>query len=122
MSAPRILIVGDEPADRALLETTLQRAGYTIDTASIGEGALAKLRETRFDLLILDVGRVRQSASSLLSTLHGDPAFNHLLTIAMLSQERWQGVLGLFQHVPDVYLFKPIIPAELLAYVKRLLG
>lgn len=104
------------------METTLQRAGYTIDTASIGEGALAKLRETRFDLLILDIGKARHGDPNLLSTLHGDPAFNHLPRIAMSSQERWQRGLGSVPHGADMYLFKPIIPAELLAYVRRLLG
>jgi len=55
------LVVDDEKGIRFFLEETLQRAGHAVVTASSGEDALDRLRETGFDLVLLDImlgGRV----------------------------------------------------------------
>ena len=54
MSAGRILVVDDEPQIRRIMRTTLTGAGYEVDDAKTGEEALAKVREFRPDLVLLD--------------------------------------------------------------------
>jgi two-component system KDP operon response regulator KdpE len=55
MSAGLILVVDDDPQIRRVMRVTLTQQGYEIDDATSGEGALAKLRERRFDLVLLDI-------------------------------------------------------------------
>ncbi|NIN68946.1 MAG: response regulator, partial [Anaerolineae bacterium] len=55
------LVVDDEEGIRFFLEETLRRAGYVVVMAASGEEALERLRETPFDLVMLDLmlgGRV----------------------------------------------------------------
>ncbi len=55
------LVVDDEAGIRFFLEEVLQRIGYTVVTAANGEEALERLRDSAFDLVMLDLrlgGRV----------------------------------------------------------------
>jgi two-component system KDP operon response regulator KdpE len=55
MSAGRILVVDDDPQIRRVLKVTLTGQGYEVDDAKNGDAALEKLREARFDLVLLDM-------------------------------------------------------------------
>ncbi|MGD8649362.1 MAG: sigma-54 dependent transcriptional regulator [Desulfobacterales bacterium] len=55
MSGTKILIVDDELILRESLAGWLQRDGHTVDTASSGEEALEKLKEARFDIMLVDI-------------------------------------------------------------------
>ena len=52
---PRILAVDDEPNIVRLIQVNLERDGYTVETANNGAQALAKIRQSRPDLLVSDV-------------------------------------------------------------------
>ena len=49
------LIVDDEPGVRFFAKETLHRSGHDVTTAKSGEEALETLRDTPFDLVILDL-------------------------------------------------------------------
>ncbi len=51
----RILVVEDEKAIQLALSGLLRREGYDVEVAGTGEGALTKLRDTAFDLVITDL-------------------------------------------------------------------
>jgi DNA-binding NtrC family response regulator len=55
VSSTKILIVDDELILRESLAGWLQRDGHTVDTASSGEEALEKLKEARFDIMLVDI-------------------------------------------------------------------
>ncbi|MGD9323930.1 MAG: response regulator, partial [Desulfobacterales bacterium] len=55
MSSTKILIVDDELILRESLAGWLQRDGHAVDTASSGEEALEKLKEARFDIMLVDI-------------------------------------------------------------------
>ena len=55
MSAGRILVVDDDPQIRRVMRVTLTGQGYEVDDAKSGDAALEKLREERFDLVLLDM-------------------------------------------------------------------
>ncbi|MBK5912540.1 sigma-54-dependent Fis family transcriptional regulator [Rhodothalassium salexigens] len=53
-----ILVVDDEPTQRLLLQAVLERAGFTVETASSGDAAIARLTGTdagRIDCVFLDL-------------------------------------------------------------------
>ena len=61
MEKVHTLVVDDEPGIRFFVEETLHRSGHDVTTVKSGEEALESLRETPFDLVILDLklsGRV----------------------------------------------------------------
>lgn len=49
------LVVDDEPGIRFFVEETLHRSGHDITTVKSGEEALDMLRDTPFDLVVLDL-------------------------------------------------------------------
>lgn len=50
-----LLIVDDEKNIRTLFRDELEEAGYSVETAGSGAEALAKFRENRPDLMVLDI-------------------------------------------------------------------
>jgi CheY-like chemotaxis protein len=54
-TTPRVLVVDDEPAIRALVAKIVQRAGLPVDTASDGAEAIAMMGETVYTVVVLDL-------------------------------------------------------------------
>jgi diguanylate cyclase (GGDEF)-like protein len=54
-SSTRILVADDEPTARRLMRATLEKAGFEVATAADGEEALRRFRESRCDMVMLDV-------------------------------------------------------------------
>jgi two-component system, NtrC family, response regulator len=52
----RVLVVDDEASIRLTLEALLRRRGYIVSTAANADEALAWLMQSRFNLLLLDLG------------------------------------------------------------------
>jgi two-component system KDP operon response regulator KdpE len=55
MSVGRILVVDDDPQIRRVMRVALTGQGYEVDDVKSGDAALQKLREERFDLVLLDI-------------------------------------------------------------------
>jgi DNA-binding NtrC family response regulator len=55
MPAPTILVVDDEASIRRTLREILEYEDYEVEDAEDGEAALARMRATRFDLVLMDV-------------------------------------------------------------------
>ncbi|MEN6614946.1 MAG: response regulator [Syntrophorhabdus sp.] len=55
MKKQRILVVDDEENIRLLFKEELEEEGYEVDTASNGLEALEKIKESDFDVIVLDI-------------------------------------------------------------------
>lgn len=53
--AQRVLVVDDEQSIVTLLKYNLEQSGYVVEVAQDGEEALQKEKETKPDLIVLDV-------------------------------------------------------------------
>lgn len=53
--AVRVLYAEDDEGSRELVSSTLRDAGYMVDAASDGGGALALLEKESYDLVLLDI-------------------------------------------------------------------
>lgn len=51
----RILVVDDQEEVAELVEAVLTDAGHRVEAVSNGQGALARLRQTPYDLVVCDV-------------------------------------------------------------------
>ncbi|HEX3071409.1 MAG TPA: response regulator [Thermoanaerobaculia bacterium] len=53
--APRVLIVDDDDGIQTLMKALLRRREVIVDSASDGDAALRKMRELRYDSIVLDL-------------------------------------------------------------------
>lgn len=51
----KILIVDDDTAHLSMLETVLKSLGHSIDSAVDGEDAISRVKQTPYDLVLMDV-------------------------------------------------------------------
>jgi len=65
MGNAKILIVDDELILRESLAGWLQRDGHETNTAASGEEALEKVKDTRFDILLVDIKMEGMSGASM---------------------------------------------------------
>ncbi len=67
--AATILVVDDERSIRRTLREILEYEGYAVEEAADGDEALEKLREGRYDLVLLDIKMPRRDGMEVLRTL-----------------------------------------------------
>lgn len=63
---PRVLVVDDEPAIRALVARIVERAGLTADVARDGEEAIGMLLDGEYDVLVVDLMMPRMDGHVLI--------------------------------------------------------
>ena len=66
MSTTKILIVDDELIMRESLAGWLERDGHDVDTVASGEEALEKIKDTKFDIMLVDIKMEGMSGLELL--------------------------------------------------------
>ena len=72
VASERVLVVEDEPATRLGLTELLRTWGYTTDSASDGEEALARVTSFRPSIIISDMVMPRMGGLELLRALADD--------------------------------------------------
>ena len=65
----RVLVVEDDPGVAIGLEDDLRLEGYEVKVVGDGESALQRVRQSRFDLMILDVMLPRKDGFQVCRTL-----------------------------------------------------
>lgn len=118
---PKILVVDDEPDALELISYNLKAAGFEVVTASDGEEALKKARNSQPSLVILDVMLPEVDGLEVCKTLRREPA-TAAVPILMLTAKAAEidRVLGLELGADD-YVTKPFSPRELVLRVKAML-
>lgn len=116
--ASDILIVEDEAAIADTIAYALRAEGFTPHRCSLGEEALARLRQGGFRLAILDVGLPDLSGFEVCRRLR---QFSELPVIFLTARsEEVDRVVGL-EIGADDYVAKPFSPRELMARVRVIL-
>jgi two-component system, OmpR family, phosphate regulon response regulator PhoB len=121
MLMPRILIVEDEAALTMLLRYNLEAARYTVETASRGDEAEIKLRESPPDLVILDWMLPGLSGIEICRRLRARSETRQIPIIILTARgEESERIRGLATGADD-YIVKPFSVPELIARVNALL-
>lgn len=125
----KILVVDDDPDIQDALTTILKVKDYEVVTAKDGIDGLAKLREEKPDLIILDLLMPNMNGFAVCRELK-DPRWSKYSEIPILilssvreepSRRRYELETGMELGVND-YVEKPIDPKILLERVERLLN
>jgi len=118
----KILIVDDDPKALKLMGYILHKEGYDIIVAQSGPEALAKLKEEKPDLMILDIMMPDMDGYEVCRRIRADPTVAHIPVIMLTAKAMVEDKIAGFEAGADDYITKPVLPAELVARVKVLLS
>ena len=85
-ATPRVLVVDDDRMTQMLLRRNLTQAGYEVESAGGGEEALAKVRATPFDLVILDFMMPGMDGNEAIERIRKMPEYAHLPVVFLTAQ------------------------------------
>jgi two-component system KDP operon response regulator KdpE len=118
LSAGRILVIDDEPQIRRIMRTTLITAGYEVDDAKTAEEGLAKVREFRPDLILLDINMPGMGGVAACRELRADQN----VAIIMLTVHNTEAAkVEALDAGADDFVTKPFSTPELLARIRAAL-
>jgi two-component system KDP operon response regulator KdpE len=118
VSAALILVVDDDPQIRRVMRVTLTGQGYEVDDAKSGEGALEKLRDERFDLVLLDSNMPGMNGVETCRTIRT----NSDIAIIMLTvRDSDVDKVEALDAGADDYVTKPYNAPELMARIRAAL-
>jgi two-component system response regulator VicR len=117
-TAPRILLVDDDPNQLVLLADQLRSDGYEVQTARDGDEALRRLRTAWPDLLIIDMMMPRMDGLSLAREVKGQA---DLPIIVLSAIDAGDSKADLLEEVAEDYVTKPYHYPELRARINRVL-
>jgi two-component system chemotaxis response regulator CheY len=114
-----VFVVDDSPLIVSFLKTTLEGAGFKVDTAADGAQALAKLKiaSNKPDLIITDINMPNMNGLDLIKNVRMILRFTPILALTTENQTSKRddakrlGASG--------WLTKPITPSDLIKVVKQ---
>lgn len=117
VAAAHLLVVDDNKVNRLLLGRGLEAQGHTVDFATNGREALAKLRSGAFDLLLLDIQMPEMDGYQVLEELARDLRLRDLPVIVTSALEELDSVVRCIEMGAEDYLTKPVNPVLLRARI-----
>jgi DNA-binding NtrC family response regulator len=115
----KILIVDDELIMRESLAGWLERDGHTVQTAASGEEALEKLKQTHFDIFLVDIKMEGISGLEVLRRVkEGDPDAEVVMITA------YGSIPSAIEAMKDGaydYMLKPFDPNELGVLIEKII-
>jgi twitching motility two-component system response regulator PilH len=120
MAIKRVLVVDDSPTDTHLISTMLQKNGFTVLTAASGQEAIAKAKQDKPDLILMDIVMPGMSGFEATRTIAKDPetASIPIIIISTKGQET-DKAWGLRQGAKD-YIVKPVNEKVLMEKIRAL--
>lgn len=119
MSKAKILIVDDELIMRESLGEWLERDGYQVMKADSGESAVEMLKNTMFDVLLVDMKMEKMSGIEVLKHVkRHDP---EVAVVIITAYGSISGAVDAMKHGAWDYLLKPFDPDELGMLIQKIL-
>ena len=125
----KVLLVDDEPDAVDFAKEIIESMGHTVVFAHDGDSGIAKMRQEKPDLVILDVQMPGKDGFEVFGLIKGDEELK-ATPVIMLTGIREKVGLGFsaddmgkyMGDKPAEYVEKPIEPAKLQAAVSKVLG
>jgi len=120
MPIKNILVVDDSATDRQYLSDLLAKNGYKVETAQNADEALAKARQLRPDLVLMDIVMPGQNGFQATRALSKDEATKAIPVIICTTKgQDTDKAWGMKQGARD-YIVKPVSGPELLKKISAL--
>ena len=120
MSIKTILIVDDSPTERHIMSELLQGAGYEVSTADSGDAGVDRAKQTKPDLVIMDVVMPGTNGFQATRALSRDETTKDIpVIICTTKSQETDKLWGMRQGAQD-YVTKPLDGPVLLAKIAAL--
>ena len=114
-------MIDDEPDLLELVRVNLSNAGYRVEVAANGRDAIAALRRSRPDLVVLDLMLPDVSGTELCRRMRAEPSLEGVPVLMLTAKaDEVDRVVG-FELGADDYVTKPFSPRELVLRVGAIL-
>jgi two-component system alkaline phosphatase synthesis response regulator PhoP len=118
----KILIVDDEQDIVELLKYNLEKEGYKCYTAGNGEEGVAKAKDKKPDLILLDIMMPKVDGIEACRQIRADDDLSEVFIAFLTARgEEYSEIAG-FDVGADDYITKPIKPRVLISRIKALLS
>jgi CheY-like chemotaxis protein len=121
-AAVRILIADDHPDTRLILRDYFEAKGFDVCEANNGEEALACIRASRPDAVVLDIQMPRMDGIQVLRVVRGDDDLRDLKILALSAHAFAEDVREISNAGADSYLAKPADPRTVIEAVRTLIA
>lgn len=118
-AASRVLVVDDDRATRHAARSVLTKAGFKVAVAKDGIEALGRMRDTRFDLMLLDVWMPRLDGMALLDRMKHRKTRPRV--VVMTADDTPETMLKAVQQQALQFVRKPIESLALVTLVRDVL-
>jgi DNA-binding response OmpR family regulator len=119
--AQTILAIEDEQDLAKIIQAQISAAKYNVVLAFDGEEGLAKAKELKPDLIVLDLMLPKIDGYRICEFLKADPQYKHIPIIILSARTAKIEQKAGFAAGADAYLIKPYEGEILLAKIKELL-
>jgi PAS domain S-box-containing protein len=120
----RVLLVDDEKDARALVTSLLESYKAIVTTAESANDAVRLLQESKFDLLISDIGMPDEDGYSLIKRVRslGPSTGGDIPAIALTAYARFEDRVKAIAAGFQMHIAKPVEPVELVTVVAAAVG
>ncbi len=118
----KILIADDEQNIVISVEFLMKREGFVVSIANDGEEALARIREDKPDLVLLDVMMPKKNGFDVCQEVRADAALAGVRILMLTARGRDTEVAKGMALGADGYMTKPFSTKDLVEKVRELLG
>ncbi|MBK7143275.1 MAG: response regulator [bacterium] len=113
----KVLVVDDEPEITDIVETFLAEAGYTVTVENHSRQAIAKAKEFKPDVVILDIMMPDIDGYAICQEIKQDPALASVPIIFLTGKDRNDDMGRSFKAGGDMFIKKPFSCERLLEIV-----
>lgn len=122
MVKKKILIVDDDPNIVRSLAFVLGKEGFDVSSATNGEEALVKVRESKPDLMFLDVMMPKKNGYEVCREIKAAPDLKDIYIIMLSAKgQETDKTMGL-SFGANEFMTKPFSPVGVVGKVRELLG
>jgi DNA-binding response OmpR family regulator len=118
----RIVVADDDPIVIKFLSAIFQDEGFEVRTADDGEKALKVIRESRPDLVILDLVMPYHDGFEICKQIRSTAETAGVPVIILSMKEQEQDAIRAFEVGADDYIRKPFNVLELVARARKLIN
>jgi twitching motility two-component system response regulator PilH len=120
MSIRSVLVVDDSEVDRHVLTEMLIREGYDVEAVGSAEAAFARIRESRPDLVLMDIVMPGQNGYEAIRELKRGEDTRDIPVVVCSSKTQPADVAWAIRQGASGYIMKPVQRADLVSKIAEI--
>lgn len=116
-----VLIVDDDPQIHKLIAKMLPLEAYTVRNAYSANDALENIKNSKPDLVILDIMMPKVSGIEVCNKLKSDPSTSDIMILILSAKDTQEDRIEGLTHGADEYISKPFHMRHLIRKIEHML-